>query len=255
MVPRASVIRYPLEVPAENGILTTMANSQLLYILVLAMVAGVILFRLYTVLGRRTGNERPPQDRFQPVPGAEKQGGDKASDKVVLLPDRTAPRAETPDDAGPAERGLLDIRLADRTFDVDHFVEGARHAYEMIVTAFAGGDRSVLKPLLGDDVYAAFDRAIEAREARKEKVAFTFVGFQDVKIVSAALKKNLGEITVSFDAQFISSNSDASGAVLEGDPNSVRNVTDVWSFERNIRSSDPNWHLIATSGEADLQVR
>jgi predicted lipid-binding transport protein (Tim44 family) len=228
-------------------------NSQLLYILVLAMVAGIILFRLYTVLGRRTGNERPPQERFERVAGASEQP--KTSDKVVLLPDRTAGPDQPEQAADPVARGLLDIKLADRTFAADHFVEGARKAYEMIVTAFARGDRDALRPLLSEDVYATFDAVIAERESRKEKVEFTFVGFREVKIIGASLKKNLADITVSFAAQFISATVGPDRNIVEGDAKAVRDVTDVWSFERNVRANDPNWRLTATSGEAELQAR
>lgn len=227
-------------------------NSQLLYILVLATVAGIILFRLYTVLGRRTGNERPPPERFERVGGATEQP--QAANQPVLLPDRSA-RAEPasqPDD--PVAQGLLDIKLADRRFDSDHFVEGARKAYEMIVIAFAHGDRATLRPLLSDDVFHAFDQVIAAREAKKEKVEFTFVGFKETKVTGANLNKSVADITVSFAAQFISATLDADGQLIEGDPKAVRDVTDVWSFERNVRASDPNWRLVATTGEADLQA-
>src|SRR4051812_24029724 len=150
---------------------SAIVNSQLLYILLLAMVAGVILFRLYTVLGRRTGHERPPHERFEGIGGAAEPP--QKADKVVLLPGRTA-RRETAETSDPMARGLLDIKLADRSFDSDHFVEGARRAYEMIVTAFAKGERNALRPLLSDEVYATFDQAIGEREAKKEKVEFTF---------------------------------------------------------------------------------
>ena len=226
-------------------------NSQLLYIIILAMVAGFILFRLYTVLGRRTGNERPPSQRFERVGGAAEPA--KPAENVVLLPDRTAGSDMQTAPADAVGRALLDIKLADRSFDTDHFVEGARKAYEMIVTAFAHGERGTLRPLLSDDVYAAFDRVIQDREAKQQKVEFTFVGFRDVKITAAELKKNLAEVTVSFAAQFISATSDAEGKLVDGDSKAVRDVTDVWTFERNVRASDPNWRLVATSGEADLQ--
>lgn len=224
-------------------------NSQLLYILLLATVAGIILFRLYTVLGRRTGNERPPQERFERAGGAAAEPS-KPGDNVVLLPDRSA-RPETAEPSDPMARGLLDIKLADRSFDSDHFVEGARRAYEMIVTAFAKDDRDALRPLLSDEVYTAFDHVIAEREAKKEKVEFTFVGLREVKIVHAALKKDLAEVTLSFAAQFISVTTDADGKPVEGDSKTVRDVTDVWTFERNVRASDPNWRLVATSGEAE----
>jgi predicted lipid-binding transport protein (Tim44 family) len=217
-----------------------MANSDLFEILILATIAVVILFRLYSVLGRRTGNERPPHDRFQLSPPA----GKVAADNVVPLP---LPRsADAP--ADPVARGLFDIRQADRNFDSDHFVAGARHAYELIVTAFAANDRAALKPLLSAEVYAAFDSVMRAREDRKEKVTFTFVGFKDSKITEAVLKGKMADVTVAFAAQFISATADANGAVVDGDPKSVREVTDVWSFEHNVRASDPNWTLVATSG-------
>ena len=226
-------------------------NSQLLYILVLAMVAGVILFRLYTVLGRRTGNERPPAERLERVGGATEPT--KPADNVVLLPDRTprAPGGQSADD--PLTRGLLDIKLADRNFDTDHFVDGARKAYEIIVVAFANGDRATLLPLLSDDVYATFDGVVRDRETRHEKLEFTFVGFRDAKITAASLKNNIAEITVSFAAQFISATMDADNKLIDGDAKSVRDITDIWTFERNVRASDPNWRLVATSGEAELQ--
>jgi predicted lipid-binding transport protein (Tim44 family) len=230
-----------------------MVNSQLLVILLIATVAGVILFRLYTVLGRRTGSERPPRDRFQRVGGtAEKP---TTNDNVVSLPDRrqgVGEAARQPED--PLARALLDIKLADRNFDSEHFLSGARHAYELIVAAFAAGDRAVLQPLLSDEVFNAFDQDIRAREAKQEKVEFTFVGFREVKIADAALKGTLADVTVSFGAQFISATTDANGQVIEGDAKAVRNVTDLWTFERNTRASDPNWRLIATSGEADIKA-
>jgi predicted lipid-binding transport protein (Tim44 family) len=215
-----------------------MANSQLIEILLLAMVAGVILFRLYTVLGRRTGHESPQE------PYRVRAPADQTADKPAALP---APRAaELP--ADPLARGLMQIKLADRGFDQEHFLTGARHAYEMILMAFSTNDRVTLKPLLSDEVYAAFDAAIRGREERKEKVTFTFVGFKDSKIVEANLKGKMADIAIAFTSQFISATMDANEAVIEGDPKSVREVTDIWTFERNVRAGDPNWTLVQTSG-------
>jgi predicted lipid-binding transport protein (Tim44 family) len=223
-----------------------MQDSQLLDI-VLIVVAGVVLFRLYTVLGRRTGNERT-RDNFrlrgpQPAP--------TAADKVVNLPDRDAFNPDKPrESAGdPVARGILDLKLADKAFETDKFEAGAKSAYELVLTAFANGDRTTLRPLLSEDVFAAFDGAIRAREQRGEKVAFTFVGFKDVKIVHAGLKGRSGEITVAFGAQFISATQGSDAKVIEGDTKTVRDVTDVWTFARDVRSRDPNWTLVATSGE------
>jgi predicted lipid-binding transport protein (Tim44 family) len=223
-----------------------MENSQLLIIVVAAMVAGVVLFRLYSVLGRRTGNEREPPQPFQRIAGAAPD----STDKVVALPQRTGAKPEAVSDKAndPLSRALTDIKLADRTFEVEHFLAGARHAYEMIVTAYAAGDRAALKPLLSAEVYAAFDGVIGPRETRKEKVTLTFIGIKDAKIVHAALKERTAEVTVSFTSQYITSTSNDSGAIVDGDPKTVRDVVDVWTFARDVRASDPNWTLIATSG-------
>jgi predicted lipid-binding transport protein (Tim44 family) len=226
-----------------------MANSQLLDIFLIAMVAGIILFRLYTVLGRRTGHERPPQENYQFSRNPD--AAPPADDTTVTRPDRGAPRNDAVSDkpSDPVARGLLDIKLADRNFETEHFVSGARSAYELIITAFAKGDRAALRPLLNDEVYRAFDHAIAAREAQQETMEFTFVGFKDVKVVEAVLKGRAAEITLAFGAQFISATSNANGAVVEGDAKSVRDVTDVWTFSRDTRARDPNWTLIATSGD------
>ena len=220
-----------------------MANTQLLVIVAVAMIAGVILFRLYTVLGRRTGNERERLSRLD-------RGPSEAPDSVVALPDRNRLRdaavATRPLD--DVEQALMDIKLADRTFETDHFVNGAKKAHELIVTAYAKGDRETLRPLLNDEVYEAFEHAMKDRESRGETVKFTLVGYKDVKVSHVSLKGRTAEITVSFGVQFISSTSKADGTVVEGDLSAVRDVTDIWTFSRDLRGSDPNWMLVATSG-------
>ncbi|HEY1836272.1 MAG TPA: Tim44/TimA family putative adaptor protein [Rhizomicrobium sp.] len=222
-----------------------MPNPQFFGIVLIAMVAGVILFRLYTVLGRRTGNEREANDRFQRI-GADAA---KKPDNVIPLPNAQRP-PDASDASDPVKRALIDIKLADRGFETDHFIAGAKQAYEMIVAAFARGDRDALRKLIAADVYHAFEHAIGDRESKKLKVEFTFVGFKAAKIVHAALKDRTAEITMSFLAQFLSATRDESGAVVEGDPKEVREVTDVWSFARDTASRDPNWMLVATSGTA-----
>src|SRR5579872_2982543 len=225
-----------------------MPNSQFFDIFLFAVVAGVILFRLYTVLGRRTGNERPPPDAYR-LTGRTPADAAAAKDNVVPLPVAARPAASQDTPSDPVARGLLDIKLADRTFETDHFLSGARSAYELIVTAFARGERAQLKPLLSDEVFTAFGQVIGGREQRKESVEFTFVGFKDVKIVHAVLKGRSAEITVAFSSQFISVTTDANASVIDGDGKTVRDVTDVWTFARDVRARDPNWLLIATSGD------
>jgi len=217
-----------------------MAGSQLLEIVLLATVAGFILFRLYTVLGRRTGHERPPQDDYR-------LGAQQTQDIGAAVPKLSHASAERPSD--PVASGLFDIGLADRGFDKDRFLKGARSAYEMILTAYAANDRATLKPLLSEEVYAAFDSVMRRREQNGEKATLTLVGFGDVKIIAAALKGSVAEITLAFGARLISATSNSDGAVVEGDATTVRDVTDVWSFTRDTRARDPNWSLVATSSE------
>jgi predicted lipid-binding transport protein (Tim44 family) len=216
-----------------------MAGSQLLEIVVIASVAGFFLFRLYMVLGRRTGHERPPQDNYRFGPAGDAIG---AAPKPLahVAPDR-------PTD--PVASGLFDIGLVDRGFDKDQFLKGARAAYEMILTAFADNDRASLKPLLSDEVFKAFDSVIRKREETGQKASLTLVGFTDVKIIAASLNTTAAEVTIAYSAQLISATTGADGAVIDGDPKSVQDVTDVWTFTRDVRARDPNWTLVATSSE------
>lgn len=187
-----------------------MPDSQTLGLLIAAMVAGVICFRLYTILGRRTGHEPPPQAAPSPLTPAP-------------LP---RPAQDRP---APSSDGLLNIQRADPRFNASQFLAGAREAYGRIVTAFAKGDRTELRLLLSPDVYSAFDAGITNRSEPPP----AFVKLQDARIVSAALEGRQAEITVAFAAEFAN-----------------EKITDVWTFERNLDSSDPNWLLVATSGDA-----
>jgi predicted lipid-binding transport protein (Tim44 family) len=213
-------------------------------ILLLAMVAGFLLFRLYSVLGRRTGNERPNDDLSR-VP-----------DSVVPPKDDTAPRSERAGVrnaaaslpvSGPVARALLEIKLADRSFDAAKFMSGARAAYELIVTAFARGDREALRPLLSDEVFATFDGEIRAREERKTRVDFHFIALHSARITGAELKGRTAEIAITFDSEFTMVTYDAAGKIMDGDPKAPHTVTDIWTFARDTRAGDPNWALVATA--------
>jgi predicted lipid-binding transport protein (Tim44 family) len=184
------------------------------------MVAGVILFRLYTVLGRRTGHE--PQQ------------GQPANRAPAASPLRAPSAPEAPLPEGACARGLLDIELADPSFDRDHFLKGARSAYEIIQKAYADADRLALRPLLSGEVFAAFEREIAARPGAPERMA----GIIDARIVGATLEGKLADITVAFRTNF---------TAPEG---TQHEVADRWSFARTIGAGDPNWTLVATAGEA-----
>lgn len=219
------------------------------------IAAAVIFYQLRSVLGKRTGRERPP---FDPYSGRTKPEGEPADGgKVVSLPRRNAEAAETNYTAinevtkpgTEANNGLRAIRDADPSFDPKKFIEGAKLAYEMIVMAFDDGDKKSLKNLLSPDVYEGFVKAIDERAARKEKIQSSFVGVEKAEIVDAELKGSESQITLRLISSMISATLDASGKVIDGDTETVAEVKDVWTFARDTKSRDPNWKLVATEAE------
>jgi predicted lipid-binding transport protein (Tim44 family) len=221
------------------------------------LVAAVVIFyQLRNVLGRRTGHERPPFDPYAAGRRREKEPA-AASDNIVSLPRRSPGEVEEGyaaiDAFAPAgtdlNKGLRAIRDADPTFDPKTFVEGAKMAYEMIVMAYADGDRKTLKNLLSREVYDGFVAAISDREKRSEKIQSSFVGIEKAEIVSAEMKGHDAHVTLRIVSELISATRDGAGAVIDGDPETVAEVKDVWTFARDTRSRDPNWKLVATEAE------
>jgi len=202
-----------------------MQGSEFFNIILLGLLAGFIAFRLYSVLGRRTGHERSRDEQLRMPDGAETNPKPAASkDNVVTLPERPAPVGTSAAASNPLTRALMDIKLVDRTFDSDRFLSGARSAYEMIVTAFARGEREVLRPLLSDDVFDTFNKAIKSREAKKERVDFTFLKLKSARISGAELKGRMADITVTFESEVMMAGYDPSGALIEGDAKTPHSV-------------------------------
>jgi len=225
------------------------------YTILFLVLAVVIFLRLRSVLGRRTGTERPSYDPFSGP--KEERDGASSSDKVINLPPRgdgPAPQAEAANDdfgkyaeqGSDTAKGLSAIRAADPSFDPKGFVEGAKMAYEMIVTSFAEGDRKALKNLLSREVYDGFVGAIADRESRGESVTSNFVAIDKADITEAALRGKSAHVTVRFVSQLVTATRNKDGNVIQGDPNAVTEVTDIWTFARDVGSRDPNWKLVAT---------
>jgi predicted lipid-binding transport protein (Tim44 family) len=227
-----------------------------IYTIIFLALAVFIFLRLRSVLGQRTGRERPPYDPYSPrdaMRGA-------TNDNVVTLPGRAGDTAQKPvETADPAERwkgiaetgsalaaGLDSIAQEDKTFDVKHFIAGARAAYEMIVLAYAEGDRRTLKNLLAREVYEGFEAAIKERETKGETVESRFVAIDKSDIAGVELRGRTAQITVRFVSQLISVTRNKAGNAIEGNPEKVTDVTDVWTFARDLSSRDPNWKLVAT---------
>ncbi len=214
-------------------------------ILILAMLAVFLIYRLGSVLGKRTGHERRPTDLFQRT----QEGAGAPDDNVVSLPGRDEARDEAVEAAMremPHGEGLAAIHHVDPSFDPQQFLDGARAAFEMIVVAFAQDDEKTLRNLLSDSVFQDFHAAIEDRRSRKEKLETTLVGIDTVEILEAGLEDHNAVVTVKFVSQQANVTYDTEGTVIAGDAQTVAPITDIWTFQRDTRSADPNWLLVAT---------
>jgi predicted lipid-binding transport protein (Tim44 family) len=233
-----------------------------IYTLLFLVLAVVIFLRLRNVLGRRTGNERPPYDPYSAP--EQKRPVPKPNEPVVALPPGRPGRAPRPETSVPSvediearlgdhapkdsalRQQLTALLRADPDFGPKHFLDGAKGAYEMVVVAFADNDETVLRQLLSEEVYEGFNAAIREREERGEKVESTLVGINKADIVEAEVKGRMAYVTVKFVGELISVTRDEEGDVVEGDPKHVREVTDIWTFARDMTSRNPNWKLVAT---------
>jgi predicted lipid-binding transport protein (Tim44 family) len=228
-----------------------------IYTIIFLALAVFIFLRLRSVLGQRTGSERPPYDRAAPNVVQRTQ-----DNNVVPMPGAVidqAPLAPTADVVPPTDRwkgiaeagtplalGLDGIATQDSSFDPRHFISGARSAYEMIVLAFANGDRRALKDLLSSEVYDSFDTVIKDREKHEQKTETRFVSIDKAELVGAEARDKAAQLTVRFVSQMISVTRDKTGTIVDGNPDKVADITDVWTFARDTSSRDPNWKLVGT---------
>lgn len=211
-------------------------------IVIFAMIAAFLVYRLRSVLGRRTGEEQQ-----RPNPFTSRAG---LPDNVVSLPDRNRPRPDAvpvSDEPVSLAGALEQIKAADPSFDEKNFLQGAKAAFQMIVEAFARGDTAVLRPLLADDVYDGFARAIRARQAAGEQSETQVERVREAEVVEARLgADHTATVTVKIVSDQMNVLRDRTGTVIDGDPDSVLEATDIWTFARNTRARDPNWALVET---------
>lgn len=217
------------------------SSFPLFEIILYAMIAGFLILKLRSVLGRRTGNEKQRPDPFSAPPPAN----ESEQDNVISLPDRAGKEAVEIDERDPLTASLMRIKLADDSFDEKEFVGGARGAFEMIVQAYAAGDVDTLKSLISGPLYGGFVQAIEEREQANETQETTIVSFRSTEITAAELDGHEARVTVEFVTEQVKVTRDSAGAVVDGDPDKIEVITDIWTFERDVRSSDPNWELVA----------
>ena len=215
-------------------------------ILLFAMLAAFIAFRLRSVLGRRTGHERRREPLARPQAAPTQEPSPPLGDVGNASREQADTRiADVKDDRLKA--GLTEIRLKDPSFDLDQFLQGARAAFAMVIEAFAKGDRAALRPLVSDSVFGEFTHAIDDREGRGWSRATEIVAVRSVEVAGAELRGSQARVTARFASEQINVTRDAEGKVVEGDDKRIVDIVDMWTFERDIRSRDPNWLLAETS--------
>jgi len=184
-------------------------------IILLAMIAGFIFLRLRGILGKRTGfSEKLSTDFKQEI-----------------------------------QKETINKNLENQTFDDSaklEFLNGAKEAYEMIVTSFAKGDKNILKPLLHKKIYQNFSDEIDNRKKENIKSELTFVGVKSAKIKNFEKKDNIYTFTVDFVSEIITCKKDKNNKVIEGNPDIIKTVNDVWKFSKNMWSNNPSWYLVET---------
>jgi predicted lipid-binding transport protein (Tim44 family) len=232
--------------------------------LLFLVLAVVVFLKLRSVLGRRTGEEQARYERYKAQQSSQSTSQVQGRDKVVTVRQRereeAQPQANELRPLADAEermksfavgnsgvaRGLVEVFRLDASFDPEHFLKGARAAYEMIVTAFAEGNRKALQDLLSGEVFDGFANAISDRESRGEQMDQSFVGIKGADIIEAQVRNGIAELTVKFVSELISATRDRAGRVISGDPKRIREVTDIWTFARELASRNPNWRVVAT---------
>ena len=218
------------------------------FLILLALVAVFVILRLRSVLGKRTGHEGPPPEPFRSRPPLKNDPGDdeeigEKEDNVVRLPGRGGQEINT---ETPLGAGLTQIKVADPRFDPGDFVEKAKDAFEFIVMSFAEGNTAALKPLLSKEVFEGFSGAVKERENRGETLETNLVRIKDAEFLEAGMSGRTASVTIKYTTEQINVTRDKDGGVVDGDPDRIADAVDIWTYERNTRSSDPNWVLVAT---------
>lgn len=206
-------------------------------LILFGMVAAFLVLRLRGVLGKRTGFERPQTPREAAAPA-----------RVVESEAQEVPAAAAqgvPDPRSPVGQALGRIRAVDPAFDPQGFLHGATGAFGMIVEAFARGDRQTLRGLLSEDTYAGFEQAITAREQAGESQRTEIRSVAETVIEGADLRGTIAEVTVRFVSDQVNMTMGRDGSVVAG-ADAVTELTDIWTFQRDLRDSDPTWRLTAT---------
>jgi len=191
-------------------------------IILLAMFAGFIILRLRNILGRRTGHQGKPVDKYFP----------KGMEVLKDIENNEAIR-----------NGNLDEEVKKQ------FLKGAEIAYEQIITSFAQGDKKSLKSLLEKQMFNRFSEVIDDRKNKQLKYETTFIGLKSSKVIESKKIENIYRITVNFVSEIITCVKDKNNQIIEGSPDTIKTVNDIWKFSKNMWSQDPTWYLVDTSSK------
>ena len=189
-------------------------------IILLAMFAGFIILRLRNILGRKTGHQGKPMSRYFP----------KGMESLKDIENNEAIKAGNVDEETKKQ-----------------FLKGADIAYEQIITSFAQGDKKSLKSLLGKALFNDFSEVIDERKKKELKYETTFIGLKSSKILEYKKIENIYKITVDFVSEIITCVKDKNNKIVEGNPDTIKTVNDIWKFSKNMWSQNPNWYLIETT--------
>lgn len=219
-------------------------SSAVIQLLVLAGIAVFLILRLRSVLGTRDGFEKPPVDK-----AAEPRGvRDRRHDFEVIEggPDRDI--TDHVEDGSDSAKALAAMKMDDPDFNVSEFLDGAKQAYEMILTAFERGDLSPVSSFLDDEVEIAFQEVIDDRREKSLTVEAEIVGVREASLKDASFDREThrAELAVRFTGELTVVVRDEAGGVVEGDPSEIKRQRDLWTFARTMNSDDPNWQLVAT---------
>ncbi len=224
-----------------------------------ALVAAGLVFWLKSILGTRHGDERQRPDPFTAHPEETRKNPDlnkldepqtiSAQDQILELAEN--PKGPFSVDNKTAEYGLLEIAKAYKAFDINFFLQAAQDVFALVVEGFGKGDRDLLKDLLGDEVYKAFDGAIAQREKTGETLENEIQAIRKAQIVNAKLDGKKAVITVRFIATQTSVTRDKDSKIIAGNPDKVSEMRDIWTFSRDIKSKDPRWLVVETRGDFD----
>lgn len=219
-------------------------------ILLFAILTGYLFFRLWSILGRQ--DEGHSKNRRQPKAELNNELED---DNVIALPQRQMIR-EVPKKiedqfslSDEVSKGLKTLVGMDHSFDLAHFLLGAKVAFSMIVEAFAKGDRKQLRQLLSDSVYKKFVRALEVRKAENQILETEIVDVRDMTVQSIDVKGKVASITVKFISEQIITTTNADGQIIDNPSRLSVPMIDIWTFSRSLEAEDPNWTLSATRSE------